>query len=162
MGRRRPSTKKTERASTGLGFRWPVTCAAVLLTVLVSTPNPARAQDRAQDVRAEVAALLAVVEDGGCAFMRNGSWHTAAEARKLLEHKLSAAMRNPASMTSAEHFIAKSGTSSSMSGKPYLVRCGDSPAVESGTWLIGKLAAMRTASAARPGPAPPGTPVPPR
>ncbi len=94
--------------------------------------------------------------------MRNGSWHSAAEARKLLEHKLSAAMRDPAGMPSTEHFIAKSGTRSSMSGKPYLVRCGDSQAVESGPWLMGKLAAMRTASVARPGAATPGTTVPPR
>ncbi len=153
LGRRQPSAQPTGASGTGLGWRWLGTCVVALFAALAATTDAAWAQDRAQDVRTEVVALLAAVENGGCSFMRNGSWHSAAEARKLLEYKFTVAMRDPASMTSAEHFIAKMGSHSSLSGKPYLVRCGDTQAVESGPWLMGKLATIRAARPARPAPA---------
>jgi hypothetical protein len=106
-------------------------------------------------VHGEIVALLAIVEHGGCAFMRNGSWYASADARKLLEHKLKEAMRDPAGMPSTEHFIEKSASRSSMSGQPYMVRCAEAKPVESGPWLMGKLAEMRAAKATRPTQGPP-------
>jgi hypothetical protein len=107
-------------------------------------------------VHREIIALLGVVEHGGCAFMRNGSWYSSADARKMLEHKLNDAMRDPAGVTSTEQFIEKAASRSSMSGKPYMVRCGEAKAVESGPWLMSKLVEMRASAAARtPPPAPP-------
>ena len=114
-----------------------------LLFLLLLPALPQAWAHNAAQVRSEVQALLGWVEQGGCSFMRNGSWHSSAEARKLLEHKFDEAMRDPGSMPSTEHFIAKLASRSSMSGKPYWVRCGDAKLVESGPWLLGKLAELR-------------------
>jgi len=112
------------------------------------TPPRAWADPR---VHGEIVALLGVVEQGGCAFMRNGSWYSSADARKMLEHKLGEAMRAPGGVTSTEQFIEDSASRSSMSGKPYMVRCAEAKPVESGHWLRVKLAEMRTSAAtARP------------
>ena len=42
-----------------------------------------------------------------------------------------------------DQFIEKGGSTSSMSGKPYLVQCGDAKAVTSGAWLTVELQALR-------------------
>ena len=112
------------------------------------------ANDHAR-VRSEIVALLGVVEHSGCSFMRNGSWYSSADARKMLEHKLNEALGSPGGVTSTEQFIEKSASRSSMSGKPYVVQCAEAKAVESGPWLMSKLVAMRSSNATRPPPAPP-------
>ena len=106
-------------------------------------------------VHGEIVSLLGLVEYSGCAFMRNGSWYSSADARKMLEHKLNDAMRDSGGVTSAEQFIEKSASRSSMSGKPYMVRCAEAKAVESGPWLLSKLVEMRSSAATRPPHAPP-------
>jgi hypothetical protein len=106
-------------------------------------------------VHGEILSLLAIVEHGGCAFMRNGSWYASADARKMLEYKLKQAMRDPAGVPSTEHFIEKSASRSSTSGQPYMVRCAEAKPVETGPWLMARLAEMRAAKVARPAQAPP-------
>jgi hypothetical protein len=110
-------------------------CAIVVLLV---TAASAFAESSA--VRAEIDTLLARLEQSGCDFYRNGEWHSATEAKSHLLRKLKAA-REPAS---TEQFIDALATKSSLSGKPYLVRCGESAPVESNTWLTDQLELMRT------------------
>ncbi len=122
-----------------------MTCSSLFAPALVWANDPAR-------VHGEIVALLGVVERSGCAFMRNDSWYSSADARKMLEHKLSDAMRVPGGVTSTEQFIEKSASRSSMSGRSYMVRCAEAKPVECGPWLVGKLVEMRSAPRAPPAP----------
>jgi hypothetical protein len=98
-------------------------------------------------VRAEIDALLGKLQSSGCQFDRNGSWHSAAEARDHLLRKLEAIERR-GTIQSTEQFIDLAASKSSSSGKPYRVRCGTEAAVGSGPWLHRQLVAIR---AAKPG-----------
>ena len=46
-------------------------------------------------------------------------------------------------VTSTETFIELAATKSSISGKPYQVRCGKAPAQSSQSWFASKLKALR-------------------
>ena len=46
----------------------------------------------------------------------------------------------------AEHFIERAASKSSMSGHPYLIKCGDNPPVETGTWLTLQLQGIRASA----------------
>src|SRR5512139_906835 len=104
--------------------------------------------------RAEIDSLLSRLAASDCQFMRNGDWHTAAEARAHLQRKLDYLARHGAA-ASAEQFIDRAATKSSMSGSVYLVKCGGEPAVPSGRWLYAQLRALRAAPAAPAVPAEP-------
>jgi len=84
------------------------------------------------------------LEVSGCEFNRNGSWYTGAEAKSHLLGKLKY-LEDRGAVQTAEQFIELAASSSSMSGQPYLVRCGGGAPVKSGTWLLSQLQAMRPA-----------------
>jgi hypothetical protein len=90
-------------------------------------------------VGTEIAALLTRLETSGCEFNRNGVWYGAAEAKAHLELKSGAA----GTFKSAEQFIERVASKSSMSGQPYLVRCEVSTPVRSGQWLTAQLKEIR-------------------
>lgn len=113
---------------------------------LVALPTTALANK----VHEEVVALLTMVERCGCDFNRNGDWYSAPDARKLLEHKYKAMLTSSDGVKSAEHFIETAASRSSMSGKPYLVRCSPAAAVPTNGWMHTKLSEMRTAPAQPP------------
>jgi Family of unknown function (DUF5329) len=109
---------------------WLVTHAAPL-----AAPMPAPA-------RADVEAILKALQSSGCQFNRNGSWYTGSEAQAHLTKKLDY-LESKDLVKSAEDFITIGASTSSLSGKPYLVRCMNGPAIESQTWLQDKLKAIR-------------------
>jgi Family of unknown function (DUF5329) len=90
----------------------------------------------------EITHLIAYLENSGCQFNRNGSWHEAKDAsahinkkyRYLLEKNL---------VSSAETFIDRAASESSISGKPYQVKCNGSEPVESASWFKAELANYR-------------------
>ena len=82
----------------------------------------------------EVTHLLAYLESSGCDFQRNGSWHKAKQARAHLEKKYHY-LDKRALIGSAEDFISRAASASSMSGEKYLVRCPGGKAVTSASWL---------------------------
>jgi hypothetical protein len=97
-----------------------------LLTVASAAP-PAIAQT-------EINYLLGFVESSGCEFYRNGSWYDSKRAQAHLRDKyemLAAADK----INTAEDFIEKAATKSSLSGRSYQVRCGGGEAVTSNQWL---------------------------
>ncbi|MCG2591731.1 DUF5329 domain-containing protein [Ramlibacter sp. XY19] len=100
-------------------------------------------------VRAEIDVLLARLQASGCQFNRNGSWYDGAEARSHLLRKLDA-LEGRGTVQNTEQFIQLAASGSSMSGKPYLVRCTGAAAVESRQWLTEQLAQVRSAPARRP------------
>lgn len=92
--------------------------------------------------KSEIAHLFSYLEKSGCQFSRNGSWYSAGDAVSHLNKKYQYLLDKNLIAT-AEDFISKGATESSMSGKPYLVKCGDSAAVESAVWFKRELAAFR-------------------
>lgn len=98
----------------------------------------------APPVRAEVDALLSALERSGCEFNRNGSWYAARDARTHLLRKLEY-LEGRAAVHTTEQFIELAASTSSSSGKPYLVRCGKAAPVESRAWLSAQLAVLRGA-----------------
>jgi hypothetical protein len=81
----------------------------------------------------EIDALMVRVEHAqGVVFIRNGSEHSAVEAAAHLRRKFAAA---DGRITTAEQFIDKLGTRSSMTGIAYRVRLADGREIDSATWL---------------------------
>jgi len=116
---------------------------AVLLFLAVT----AQAAPLPPTARAEVDALLTRLQASGCEFNRNGSWYAGAEAKAHLQKKLDY-LEGKDMVSTAEQFIERGATGSSMSGKPYLVRCAGKAPVESAQWLKAELQQVRAAHAA--------------
>lgn len=119
-------------------------CAA--MAALIVSAATAGAAPLPAAAKAEVTALLGRLQASSCEFNRNGDWHAAAEARAHLERKL-AYLEDKNLVKTAEEFIDRGASKSSMSGKPYLVRCAGAAPVESRVWLTRELTALRSASA---------------
>ncbi|MGM9481976.1 DUF5329 domain-containing protein [Roseateles sp. NT4] len=97
--------------------------------------------------RAEVDALMTRLQSSGCEFNRNGSWYSGAEAKAHLLKKLDY-LEGKDLVKTAEQFIEKGASTSSASGKAYLVRCAGKASVESGQWLKAELQQLRAVRAA--------------
>lgn len=126
---------------------FPILLTAVFAAVFsagVAVPTGAWADPLPPAAKAEVTALLGKLTASSCEFNRNGDWFSAAEAKSHLERKLSY-LEDKHLVKTAEQFIDLGASRSSMSGKPYLVRCGGAAPVESKTWLTRELAAVRAA-----------------
>lgn len=112
----------------------------VVASAATAAPLPAPA-------RAEVDALLTRLQTSGCEFNRNGTWYAGAEAKAHLLKKLDY-LEGKDMVSTAEQFIERGASASSMSGKPYLVRCAGKAPVESALWLKAELQQARAARAA--------------
>ena len=111
-------------------------CVVLLVcTGAESTPLPSPARE-------EVMTLVSRLERSACQFGRNGAWYTGAEAKAHLIRKL-AYLEKVASPVTAEEFIDLAATTSSSSGKPYLVKCKTADVVSSAFWLHRELQDLR-------------------
>jgi hypothetical protein len=99
-------------------------------------------------VRSEIDALLGKLSSSGCEFSRNESWHSADEAKSHLLGKLHHLERKGL-VQSTEQFIERAASASSLSGKPYLVKCGSAAPIESRTWLYAELKDLRARAKAK-------------
>ena len=113
-----------------------------LFVVLAGVAGNAGAEVAAPVVREEISALLSSVETSGCRFNRNGTWYAGADAKAHMMTKLDYVEKRT-TLVSAEQFIELAASKSSMSGKPYLIQCGDQPAQPSETWLKARLKTLR-------------------
>jgi hypothetical protein len=95
-------------------------------------------------MRAEINALLDRLQASGCEFNRNGSWHGGPQAKAHLLKKLDY-LEGKNAVQGTEQFIELAAATSSSSGKPYLVRCGDAAPVPSKQWLTQELNRLRAA-----------------
>jgi hypothetical protein len=95
----------------------------------------------------EIDYLLDFVEISGCEFYRNGSWYDSVRAQEHLRKKydyLSARDR----IVTAEDFIAKAASESSLSGIAYEIRCGGGcTSIATSEWLLAVLARYRHVAA---------------
>jgi hypothetical protein len=120
--------------------------AAIASSLLLSAATLAAAP-LAAPVRAEVDTLLDALQNSGCRFNRNGTWYDGRKAKEHLLEKLDYLERR-GTVASTERFIDLAASTSSMSGKPYLVQCGAAAAVESRAWLTSTLQSIRAGGAA--------------
>jgi hypothetical protein len=116
--------------------------AVLLFMILLTAGASSCAAAPSKAARAEIQQLLAFVANSGCQFNRNGTWYPAPEASAHLAEK-ERYLAERGRIASAEDFIAKAATKSSMTGKPYTVRCGSEPAIASDAWLTAELARLR-------------------
>ena len=119
---------------------------ALLLGLLAST---VAASPTSAPVRAEIDAVLAKLQSSGCQFDRNGSWHSSSEAKDHIQRKLDY-LEGKTTIQSTEQFIELAASKSSLSGKPYHVKCGTEAAVESQQWLSQQLGVMRASAKVKP------------
>jgi hypothetical protein len=111
----------------------------VLAGLLLSGGLLAQSDPRSQ---AEIRHLLDFVEQSGCDFNRNGKWYPPREARAHLGKKYDYLERRGLA-PDAERFIERAASQSSISGRAYQVRCGDSKPVASERWLQDELSRYR-------------------
>jgi hypothetical protein len=135
---------KQERPMKSFRREW---AGALLVMSSVCTTASAAPTATIQS-KAEVAHLLDHVATPGCKFERNGTWYDGAQARQHLQEKYDYLLKRDMA-SDAEAFIANAASSSSMSGKPYLVKCGNAAPVQSGPWLTQEVQRYR-ARAAKP------------
>ena len=114
-----------------------------VLPMLAGIGVPASAAEPSATVQREVNFLLDAIEASGCRFYRNGTWYSAHEARLHLRGKYDwLAARDGVAAT--EQFIDLAATQSSLSGRAYLVQCGEGPTRASNQWLRERLAQFRS------------------
>ena len=112
-----------------------------ILLVWLLIAFPASGEDEVMN--AEIDHLLATVAGSGCTFIRNGKEYEATDAHDHLAMKRRRGKRH---FDSADEFIERIASSSSWSGKPYHIRCGDDEAVLAGEWFSQLLAEYRASS----------------
>lgn len=112
------------------------------LVLLMLAAAPAHAAELSSSAKTEIDALLSGLGTSSCQFYRNGSWHSGSEAKDHLQMKLEYLVARGL-ITDSEDFIEKAGTKSSVSGRPYKVRCPNQPAEPSAVWLGSELRRIR-------------------
>lgn len=106
----------------------------VLPTLCAAQLNPA--------AQREVANLLQAVGASGCEFIRGGTAYSANQAQEHLRKKYEY-LATRSQLMSAEDFVDKAATRSSMLGEVYLMRCGNAVPQPCAQWLQARLKAMR-------------------
>lgn len=119
--------------------------ASLLIAVLFS--EVLSQATAASGVNEEITQLLDYVERSGCALYRNGSWYSASDARAHLERKYRDLLDKGGAGTT-EDFIDRAAMASSLSGKPYQVKCEGREQVSSAEWLTVEMLRLRGVSAA--------------
>ncbi len=112
------------------------------IAILLLVSGAAFAQNPLPATSREIGQLFAALESSRCEFHRNGSWHSAQKASEHLHRKYDYLLEKGL-VTSTESFIELAATKSSMTGKPYLVRCGNAQPVPSMSWFTSKLKELR-------------------
>ncbi|MES2164667.1 MAG: DUF5329 domain-containing protein [Pseudomonadota bacterium] len=116
------------------------------LPLLVFAMSSSMAAEMPAASRAEIDALLNRLGSSGCQFNRNGSWYSSTDAKAHLASKLDYLI-DKKKVEGTEQFITLAASTSSMSGKDYLVKCGTAQPVPSGVWLKGELQTIRAKQA---------------
>jgi Family of unknown function (DUF5329) len=122
---------------------WKLLAVAACLALLPSAAAapPAAAQD-------ETAFLLGLVEGSDCDFYRNGTRYDGARASSHLRDKFAVAVASGNALT-ADTFIEKVASTSSVTGRPYEVSCAGHERESMAAWLRAALASYRENRAPR-------------
>lgn len=95
-----------------------------------------------QEVSREVDHLLQYIEQSGCDFYRNGSWYNGRRASAHLRLKYDY-LSERHQIATAEDFIEKAATRSSLTSQLYKVKCARGAEAPINPWLIQELARYR-------------------
>ena len=106
--------------------------AFLLVTLFPQISDAAAVED-------EVSYLLGVVDNSDCRFVRNDISYSNEEFQ---QHLMSKWQQNEELISSAEDFIEKIATRSSISGSPYVALCGGELQIVK-DWFIGLLESPR-------------------
>jgi hypothetical protein len=115
-----------------------------LLLALIVALNilPAARAAPPEAAQIEINHLLELIEQSGCEFLRNGTWYDAQRAQAHLRAKYDA-LAASGQIKTAEDFIEKAGSKSSLSGLPYQIRCGGGTASSTKQWFDAALVRYR-------------------
>ncbi|WP_368564946.1 DUF5329 domain-containing protein [Pseudoxanthomonas sp. UTMC 1351] len=121
----------------------PTTFLLVILglfapAISLATPSPKANQ--------EIDALIAALSVSQCKFQRNGKWYDATDARSHLQRKYDYLLKKNLANT-AEQFIERAASQSSMSGREYRVRCPGEAEQSSASWFQAQLRRLRGSGA---------------
>ncbi|EED35871.1 conserved hypothetical protein [Luminiphilus syltensis NOR5-1B] len=95
----------------------------------------------ADNPEAEIEYLLSAIGDSGCEFLRNGRVHDAEDAEAHLRMKYRNGFRY---VSTAEEFIDRLASKSSITRRPYFIDCDQDASSPSGEWLYQRLNEYRT------------------
>jgi len=112
------------------------TIVAILVFFVWSTSGYAD-----DDMDTEIDYILDAVAASNCVFIRNGKEHDAESAKSHLTLKRKRGKRY---FSMADEFIENLASSSSWSGKPYYIRCGDEEQQLAKDWFSAVLAEYRS------------------
>jgi hypothetical protein len=113
-------------------LRYHIAFLLIAATVLVHMESQA-------DTDTEIKHIIEYIENSNCTFIRNGKEYNTKEALVHIQNKYKYTKRW---IKSAEDFIKYTVTKSSMSGRPYKVRC-DGLKILSAEWLSEELKRFR-------------------
>lgn len=125
-------------AASGRGL----THGALLWIILLAALGQPVAAAPSQAATAEIEHLMSHLGQSGCSFYRNGTWHSAQKAEAHLRGKYAYLLRKDL-LTTAESFIERAASQSSMSGQAYQVRCEGEPVENSADWFQTELERFR-------------------
>ena len=128
---------------TQLDLTWVVNGYTLVFASLLFISGAAASQTPSTVTTNEVGQLFTALKQSNCEFSRNGSWYNAQKAADHLQSKYEYLLKKRL-VTSTESFIELAATKSSMSGKPYQVRCGKTAPVSSSSWFKTQLNAIRS------------------
>lgn len=112
-------------------------CLSILLILSVSV----QAEQMSDRTDAEIRYLLNQIATTDCVFNRNGSRHQGDEAVAHIQRKYDYFKDD---IASAEDFIDKSASRSTISRRAYTIECAGLESVESEQWLLQKLSDYRS------------------
>lgn len=118
---------------------------SIAILLLLAVSHPCFAIEMHPPAKQEISHLFSYLENSGCRFNRNGTWYQPKEAVAHLGKKYQYLVEKNLA-PSAEAFIERAATESSLSGKPYLVQCEGATPVESAPWFKLELAKYRKSS----------------
>ena len=118
-----------------------LTTACLLFSLAASAQTSSNATTTTER---EIQSLFRALQQSGCEFSRNGQWYNASQATEHLQRKYSY-LQKKALVSTAEDFIARAASQSSVSSKSYLVRCPGQPELRSQQWFEAALAKTRAA-----------------
>ena len=109
-------------------------------TLILAAAMAVAAPVFATDTESEIEYLLTTIGTSGCEFIRNGKTHSAEDAESHLRMKYKRGKRYA---KTAELFIERLATASSLSKRPYEISC-DGGIEPTGEWLKARLDELRS------------------
>jgi hypothetical protein len=114
--------------------RWNHFCGMLGLALLGLGAGSTAAAAAPAPPQVEVEYLLNTIARSGCEFNRNGTWFDSQKASAHLRDKYNVLVAL-GRFVSALEFIEDAATKSSVTGRPYLIRCAGQEPVPTNQWL---------------------------